>query len=114
MQAYLLGALLFAVGIAVFVFQNNDLVTVKFINWVSPEISLAIVVLAAAGAGAVVTFLLDTFRYIKVARQMQELTAKNRKLQAEIKSLKGEKSAKKKKETIATDNMVQTQQTLVE
>ena len=48
MAVYLIGVLIFAAGIAVFVVQNTALVTVQFIIWVSPEVSLAFVILAAA------------------------------------------------------------------
>jgi uncharacterized integral membrane protein len=84
MVAYLLGALIFAVGIAVFVSQNPALVTVHFINWVSPQVSLAVVALVAALAGALIAFLLDSIRYFKVAKQVKELMNTNRRLEKEL------------------------------
>lgn len=97
MQAYLILALVFFAGIAVFVFQNPTMVIVHFLNWTSPKVSLAVVVLVAACAGAMLVFLLDSFRYFKVAKETRELTQANRKLQNEIKSLKGEKISRKDK-----------------
>lgn len=98
MQVYLLGALLFLVALAVFVFQNTAVVTVHFLNWVSPDVSLAVVALIAACAGALVTFLVDSFRYFKVAKRIKELTSMNKKLQNEIKTLQSEKQSRSSKE----------------
>ncbi|MGS0764969.1 LapA family protein [Syntrophomonas curvata] len=98
MQVYLLGALLFFVALAVFVFQNTAMVTVHFLNWVSPDVSLAVVVLIAACAGALVTFLVDSFRYFKIAKRIKELTGMNKKLQNEVRDLKNRSSKEKKGE----------------
>ncbi|SHG98252.1 Uncharacterized integral membrane protein [Thermosyntropha lipolytica DSM 11003] len=96
MQGYLIGALLFILGVAIFVFQNTSEVTVHFLSWTSPKVSLAVVVLIAALSGAVITFLIDSFRQFKIARRIKELTAENRKLQKQIKSLTGESSKESK------------------
>jgi uncharacterized integral membrane protein len=93
MAAYLIGVLIFAAGIAVFVFQNTTLVTVQFINWVSPEVSLALVALAAALLGAIIAFLLDSIRYFKVAKQVKELMNTNRRLEKELMSLKKQETS---------------------
>lgn len=90
MQGYLLAALVFLAGIAVFVFQNTSVVSVRFLNWSSPDVSLAVVVLIAVCAGAMTTFLLQTVRYFKVAKRMKDLVNHNRRLENEIASLKKE------------------------
>ncbi len=87
MQAYLIGALFFLLSIAVFVFQNTNLVTVHFLKWTSPEISLAVVVIISACIGALITFLTDTFRQFKMARRIKELTEQNQKLQKKVTKL---------------------------
>lgn len=96
MPVYLIIALLFFAAIAVFVFQNPNQVTVHFLNWVSPGVSLAVVALISACFGAIITFLVDSLRMFKVGRNMKELQNAHRKLQAELKSLKGEKSGNSK------------------
>ncbi|HOQ09594.1 MAG TPA: lipopolysaccharide assembly protein LapA domain-containing protein [Syntrophomonadaceae bacterium] len=88
MVAYLIGALIFAAGIAVFVMQNTVLVSVRFLNWISPEVSIAVVALVAALVGAFLAFLLDSIRYYKVAKRVKELTNANRRLEKELKKLK--------------------------
>lgn len=90
MQGYLIGALVFILAVAIFVFQNTAEVTVYFLNWTSPKVSLAVVVLIAALSGAVITFLIDSFRQFKIARKIKDLTHENRKLNKQIKSLTGE------------------------
>lgn len=92
MPAYLLGALVFMVGIVVFVMQNNTPVAVHFISWHSSEISLALVALIAAVGGALVTFMIDSFRAFKTGRKLRELMNQNRKLEKEISALKGKKT----------------------
>lgn len=95
MAAYLVGALFFAIGIAVFVFQNTALVSVRFINWISPEVSLAVVALVAACFGAVIAFLLDSIRYFKVAKKVKELMNNNRRLEKELMNQKKELAVKR-------------------
>lgn len=94
MPLYLIGALIFTLGIAVFVFQNTAVVSVRYLNWTSPEVSLAIVALIAACAGALVTFLLDSFRYYKLAKHDKELHQLNKKLQKELNRLKADTDSK--------------------
>lgn len=88
MQVYMVVAFLFLLGIGVFVFQNTAMVAVHFLTWVTPEISLALVILAAACGGALITFLLDSVRYFKIAKKIKELGTLNKKLQDEIELLK--------------------------
>lgn len=87
MQGYLIGALFFILAIAVFVFQNTDQVVVYFLNWTSPEISIALVVLISACTGALITFFIDSVRQFKIARRIKELTDQNRKLQKKLHKL---------------------------
>ncbi len=87
MQAYLIGAVFFFLSITVFVFQNTDQVIVNFITWTSPEVSIAVVVLIAACTGAIITFFIDSFRQIKIARKVKDLTNKNIKLQRKIQKM---------------------------
>ncbi|HNX91973.1 MAG TPA: LapA family protein [Syntrophomonas sp.] len=93
MPAYLIGALAFMVGIVIFILQNNTPVTIQFINWHTAEISLALVALIAALGGAVITFLIDSFRAFKTGRKLNELTNNNKKLEREITSLKAKNAS---------------------
>ncbi|MEN6325690.1 MAG: LapA family protein [Syntrophomonas sp.] len=88
MQIYMVMAFLFILGIGIFIFQNTAMVALHFLTWVSPEISLALVILAAACGGALITFLLDSVRYFKIAKKIKEQGTLNKKLQNEIESLK--------------------------
>lgn len=88
MPAYLLGALVFMIAIVIFVMQNNAPVAVHFINWKTSEISLALVALIAAVGGALITFLVDSFRAFKTGRKLRELINHNKKLEREVLALK--------------------------
>ena len=87
-QGLILLALVFLAGIVVFIFQNNSVVTVHFLSWVSPDISLAIVVLIAAGTGALITVLLNGVRFFKLAKRIRELAIENKELQKELDNAK--------------------------
>ena len=88
MPAFLLGALIFMVGIVIFVMQNNTPVAIHFLIWDTAEISLALVALIAAMGGAIITFLIDSFRAFKTGRKLNELINNNKKLEREVLALK--------------------------
>lgn len=95
MRGYVIGTLLVAVAIAIFVFQNNTQVAIQFLTWTSPKISLALVALIAACGGALITFFLDGMRYIKTAKKFREVTAENKKLNRELNQYRREQEARK-------------------
>jgi uncharacterized integral membrane protein len=99
MSAYLLGALGFAIAIVVFVVQNDTQVSVQFINWKSSEISLAVVVLISAGLGALISYLLSSYRAFKTGQKLRILVNANRKYEKELLNLKGGKSTSATDET---------------
>ena len=88
MNAYLLAALAFVAAMLVFIFQNDTQVSVRFISWQTADLSLAIVVIAAACAGALITFLLDSYRAFKTGQRMRKLVKENQKYEQELKLLK--------------------------
>ncbi len=98
MTAYLLGALIFVIAIVVFVMQNTASVIVHFITWTTPPISLGILVLIAACAGALVTLLVNTYRAFKTGQKMKELLKENRKYQKELQALKAAKKTEQTKQ----------------
>ena len=65
----------------------------RFISWQTTELSLAIVVIASACAGALITFLLNTYRAFKTGQKMRKLVKENQKLEQELKLLKGQADA---------------------
>ncbi|MEQ8200031.1 MAG: LapA family protein [Syntrophomonadaceae bacterium] len=93
MNAYLLAALFFIAAMLIFIFQNDTQVTVQFINWKTANLSLAIVVIASVCAGALTTFLLDSYRAFKTGQRMRKLVKENQKYEQEIKLLKGQPAA---------------------
>ena len=100
MNAYLLGALFSLIAIVVFVLQNDTLVAVRFINWTSTPISLALVVLISAAAGALITFLLDSYRAFKTGQKLRNALNQNRKYEKEIQTLKGTLSSPPNKDEV--------------
>ncbi|KUG04119.1 hypothetical protein ASZ90_018481 [hydrocarbon metagenome] len=91
MQIFLFLALVCLIVIAVFIFQNPTLVVVQFLGWNSPELQLGLIIMLAVISGAFITFMLDTFRYFKIAKTIRELRASNNKLEKMNKSLEQSK-----------------------
>lgn len=89
MKAYLFGALVFVAAIIIFITENNSPVSVQFLGWKTSEISLAIVILVSVCAGALITFLLDSYRAFKTGQKMRKLIKLNQKYEDEIRLLKG-------------------------
>ena len=89
MKAYLLSALAFMAVIVIFITQNDTQVSVQFINWKTTEISLAVVVLISVCSGALITFLLDSYRAFKTGQKLRKLIKSNQKYEEEIQLLKG-------------------------
>lgn len=85
-QIYLVGALLFALLVALFAVQNTILVKVVFLVW-KFEISLVLVILGAASFGALCVFLVGMFKNLSVWRKHRELESKNKLLTQKVKEL---------------------------
>lgn len=101
MQVYLIGAVIFLAAMVTFIFQNPAAVEISFLTWSTPQISLALVVLIAALGGALITFLLDSVRYFRIARTIKDLRINNGTLQKQIQELQ---AAKDKLEKDANKN----------
>jgi uncharacterized integral membrane protein len=95
LRGYGIGALLLAAATAVFVFQNDSQVIVKFAAWTSPKVSLALVMLAAAASGALIAFFINSARYYKIVRKVRELTAENNKLNRQLRKVEPKDGANK-------------------
>ncbi len=92
-NAYLLAALVFIGAMLLFILQNDAHVSIQFLNWKTSELSLAVVLIASVCVGALITFLLDSYRAFKTGQKMRKLVKENQKHEQEIKLLKGQVSA---------------------
>lgn len=88
MSYYLFGALFFIIAMVIFVIQNDTSVTVQFLYWQSAEISLAVVVILSACAGALITFLIDSYRAFKTGQKMRKLVKANQQYEQELQVFK--------------------------
>ncbi len=87
---YLILALIFSFLIAIVALANNETVTVSYIFGRS-EVSLILLILGSAFAGALVMGLFSLFRSIRTAFAFREIRHKETALLKEIKDLKEEK-----------------------
>ena len=63
--------LTFALLVAVFAIQNAALVTVKFF-WITTQVPLVLIILGSALAGALIVFLIATYRQFRPKRKNKE------------------------------------------
>jgi uncharacterized integral membrane protein len=94
-RGYVLGALFFVAAIVLFVWQNNSQVTINYLIWTSPKISIALVALVAAVVGALITFFVDGIRYFKVVRKLREVLADNKKLNKQLRQFQDDNAQRK-------------------
>ena len=84
-QWTLILALLFSLIVAVFALVNNELVVVNFL-FASVEISLVLLILGSAAAGAVIMVFLSLVRHVQVGFQMRDLKKKVAVLEEDLKA----------------------------
>jgi uncharacterized integral membrane protein len=78
-------AILIAIVIAGFASLNSAPVSVNFLLWQAPELSLAIVVLFSVLVGVIMAALFGVSQYLKSSQRIRELEHKLSKLGGEIK-----------------------------
>ncbi|NLB73641.1 MAG: coiled-coil domain-containing protein 22 [Firmicutes bacterium] len=110
MLAIAIVALAFAVLVAMFAIQNSDLVSISFFRWQLTDISLAVVILGSAAAGALAVGLFTFVREIglrlslrscnarldAIAKELDETRENSGHLDKEVERLKEEIQAKAK------------------
>lgn len=86
-QVYWITALLFALIVAIFAIQNAEVVNIRFLGWQFQNISLVLVILGSASAGALFLFILGTIKQLSLALKLKEAENKIRKLENQLKEL---------------------------
>ncbi|MGE5593881.1 MAG: lipopolysaccharide assembly protein LapA domain-containing protein [Betaproteobacteria bacterium] len=84
MEAVTVLGLAFALLVAVFAIQNSAPVTVTFLKWRLVDVSLALVILGSAAAGAVVVGLLGAVREIRLRLSLRSFRGKAERLAHEL------------------------------
>ncbi|MEW6621738.1 MAG: lipopolysaccharide assembly protein LapA domain-containing protein [Bacillota bacterium] len=98
MQGYLVGALIFALLVAVFAVQNTNTVDIQFIAWRISDISLVLVILGSSVIGAVVVFLLGGVKQLSLNKKVRDMKRQNESLIKEVNELKGKLEQKESME----------------
>ncbi|ACX52997.1 hypothetical protein Adeg_1917 [Ammonifex degensii KC4] len=101
MQLVFLLALVFALLVAIFAVQNAVPVDIRFLGWRFSNVSLVLVILGAAVAGALVVFILGVGREWRRSREIRELRAQNLHLSRQLSQIKAasQEEAKEARET---------------
>lgn len=86
-QVYWITALLFALLVSIFAIQNAEVVNIRFLGWQFQNISLVLVILGSASAGALLLFILGTIKQLSLALKLKEAEGKIRKLENQLKEL---------------------------
>ena len=82
MQKNLIAVLAFAIVVAIFSIQNAGPVSLVFFTW-QFETSLVVVVLGSAGLGALVMWIISSFKQLKLKKEKRKLNKEKKKLQEE-------------------------------
>lgn len=80
-------SLIFALIVAIFAVQNNIPVDIAFLGWKYSGISLVLVILGSAVAGAVAVFLFGLVRQLRLQMDLRSAKSQNEKLSSQILSL---------------------------
>lgn len=88
MQLFWIASLLFAVVIALFAVQNNQVVSVNFLLWRLEGVAVSTLVLAAAALGALLTYLLGLGRAIRQQMATRATRSELRQQEATIAELR--------------------------
>lgn len=86
-------SLVFALVVAIFAVQNNTPVDIAFLGWKHPEISLVLVIIGSAVAGALAVFCLSLVKQFKLNMELRHAKGNNEKLNSQIASLESKLEA---------------------
>lgn len=89
--------MLFALLVALFAIQNADFVNIRFFAWQFQGISLVLVILGSAVAGAFIIFVAGAMKQFKMAWKIRDTEGKVRKLETELTKVKEEKEDEENK-----------------
>lgn len=96
MQFYLISALVFSLLVAIFAIQNTETVVIKFLPW-SFSVSLVLVVLGAAVAGALVLYFFGLFKQVGAWMKIRQLNNNKTELEQQVKNLEASLADAKEK-----------------
>ena len=96
MQFYLISALVFSLLVAVFAIQNTEMVVIKFLTWSFP-VSLVLIVLGSAVAGALVLYFLGLFKQVGAWMKIRQINHHKSELENQVKKLEAQLNAVKEK-----------------
>ncbi|MDX9870991.1 MAG: LapA family protein [Clostridia bacterium] len=86
MQIYLISALIFSLLVATFAVQNTEVVSINFLTW-SFSVSLVLVLLGAAVAGALVLYFFGLFKQVGAWMKIRQLNHRKDELEKQVKKL---------------------------
>ena len=80
-------SLIFSLIVAIFAVQNNTPVDISFLGWKYSGISLVLVIIGSAVAGAVTVFCLGLVKQFKLKRDLRHAKGENDKLSSKVAEL---------------------------
>lgn len=86
MQFYLICALVFSLLVAIFAIQNTEIVTIRFITY-QFSVSLVLVLLGSAVAGALALYFLGLFKQVGTWFKIRQLNGRKEDLENQVKKL---------------------------
>lgn len=89
-------SLLFALIVAIFAVQNNTPVDIAFLGWKVKGMSLVLIIIGSAAAGAVTVFSLGLVKQFRLRRDLHQIKTQNDKLISQITALEARSEASPK------------------
>ena len=103
MQKNLIIALIFAIIVAIFSIQNSGPVSLVFFTWEFTT-SLVVILLASAVLGAIIMWVISSFKQLKLKKEIRDLKKEIRNLDKEVEKIMKEKEEiAKEKESLKED-----------
>lgn len=104
-------SLLFALVVAIFAVQNNTPVDIAFLGWKLKDVSLVLIIIGSAAAGAVTVFSLGLVKQFRLKMDLRQMKVQNDKLNSQISSLEARAAAASPQDTMAPQNPEGTEST---
>ena len=84
MQWYIIIPIIFALLISIFAVQNPQQVTLRFLLWDLPSLSLVLVIFFSTAMGVLITILFSLTRYLRLTIRIHDLQARLKQMEKKL------------------------------
>jgi len=84
LQWYIIIPIIFALLISIFAVQNPQQVTLRFLLWDLPSLSLVLVIFFSTAMGVLITILFSLTRYLRLTIRIHDLQARLKQMEKKL------------------------------